>query len=587
MKKVQAICLIFLLSGFYQINAKEVSIEKARIIAKNVYFERVNLTKNTSFDDFFVTHEFTVQQGLQSLYYIFNINEDEGFVIISADDIVYPVLAYSFQGSFDPSFQPPNVSSWLKRYEDQIYFAIENRLKSTEKTNNAWLEYSGLSTKQGPKSLAQINPLVTSEWGQGGHYNDSCPEDPNNPGDRALVGCVAVAMGQIMRYHQAPTQGSGSFSYFHSTYGMLTANFGATTYNWSNMPDDLNSSNSDVAQMLYHCGVATEMNYGPNASGTMSANAKSALITYFGYAPSTQIDYKSGYSESKWNDLLRSELDASWPLYYAGTDTQNMSAHAFVCDGYQGSEHFHINWGWNGWADGYFLTTDLNPGSSNFSGNQHIIKIRPGGTYDFCWGLGYLNNPSGSFDDGSGGNFYNNNSTCRWLIQPPNASSITVSFLSFDTESGKDKVKIFDGDNMGAPVLGSFSGNNLPSAVTSTQGKVLIMFSSDTYVTGEGWEASYTSVTTGVDENDQNHQFSIYPNPGKGIVQIELINETTGDLNMVISDLSGRQLKAIKLSKTENTFNSIIDLTELTVGMYFLSIEQEKLRLTRYIIIER
>jgi len=586
MKKLLAICLIFLLSGFYHIYAKEVSIEKARTIAKNVYFERINLIKKATFDDLNITREFTVNQRSHTLYYIFNINNDQGFVIISADDIVYPVLAYSFQGSFDPSYQPPNVGFWLKCYEDQISYAIENGLKSTEKTKNAWLEYSELSIKNGPKSTTQVNPLVTSEWSQGGYYNDSCPEDPGGSGDRALVGCVAVAMGQIMKYHQSPTQGTGSFSYFHSTYGMLSANFGATTYNWSNMPDDLNSPNSDLAQMLYHCGIASEMNYGPNASGTLSTYAKTALISYFNYGNSTQIDYRNGYSDSKWNDLLRSELDASWPMYYAGTDTQAMSAHAFVCDGYQGNEHFHFNWGWGGWADGYFLTDDLSPGGSNFNGNHHIIKIRPAGTYDFCWGLSYLNTPSGSFDDGSGDHFYNNNSTCRWLIQPPNASSISVSFNSFDTESSNDKVIIFDGDNMGAPKLGTFSGKNLPSTVTSTQGKVLIMFSSDTYVTGEGWEASYTSVTTGIDENDQNHKFSVFPNPGRGIFEIEFNNETTGDLNMTISELSGRQVRTIKAAKTSETFNSAIDLTELTAGIYFLTLELENLRITKYIIIE-
>ena len=580
MTKFLAICLVLLVSGFYHIYAEEVSLEKAKTIGKNVYYERANLIKKVSFNDIFITEEFSIKSKSQALYYIFNINENEGFIIISADDIVYPVLAYSFKGEIDPSFRPPNFTSWLDNYEKQIIYAKENNLGSSEKTRNAWIEYSEQFSKQDPKSIMQVNPLVSSTWNQGGFYNDSCPAG------NTLVGCVAVAIGQVMRYHNSPTQGTGSHSYFHPTYGTLSANFGATTYNWSNMPDDVNSPNSDVAQMLYHCGVATDMNYSPSGSGTISSNARNALISYFNYAPTTQIDYKSGYTQEKWDELLRSELDAFWPLYYAGTDTQNMSAHAFVCDSYQGSDHFHFNWGWGGYADGYFLTSDLSPGSSNFNYNQHIIKIRPAGTYDFCWGLTFLDNPSGNFDDGSGNHFYNNNSSCRWIIQPPGATSITVNFSAFDTESGADKVNIFDGDNMGSPLLGSFSGINIPSSVTSTSGKVLIMFTSDSYLSGEGWEASYTSITTGIYEKDKQGSFSVYPNPGQGVFEIELINETTGDLNMVISELSGRQIKHIRAVKTESTFNSKVDLTELTAGMYFLSLELENLWMIRYIIIE-
>lgn len=587
MKKFLALCLIILVSGYYYSYSAEVSIKKARNIAKNVYFERINLVKEVTYNSIVFTEEFSVDEGSNTIYYIFNVGEDEGFVIISADDIVYPVLAYSFRGSLDPYNQPPNAESWLKRYKDQIIYAKENQLPASEKVSDIWEKYSDYSISDSPKSMMQVLPLVTATWNQGGYYNDSCPPDPNGSGGNALVGCVAVAMGQIMRYHESPLQGSGYHSYLHPTYGLLSANFGATTYNWSAMPDDVNSPNPAVAQFLYHCGVATDMNYGPYASGTVSANAKNALISYFGYANSTDIDYKQGYTEEKWNQLLRTELDALWPMYYAGTDVQGMSAHAFVCDGYQGNDHFHFNWGWGGWSDGYYYTSDLSPGSSDFNANQHIIKIRPSGTYDFCWGLTFLDSPSGSINDGSGSHFYNNNSFCRWIIQPPGATSITVNVTSLNTEAGADKLNIFDGNNMGSPLLGSFSGNNLPSAVTSSTGNVLIIFISDPYVTDEGWEINYTSVTTGVNEELEEDILSVYPNPGKGIFDIEFINDATGDLNLVISEITGRELMRVRTIKSERVFNDKLDLTELSPGMYFITLEIQNQITSRYIIIER
>ena len=126
MKKYLALCLILLISGAYKIFGKEVSVEKARVLARNVYFERANLITKTSYEQISISEEFSIRKRSHALYYIFNINNDEGFVIIAADDIIYPVLAYSFSGKLDPSVHPPNVKYWLERYEDQIIYAKEN-----------------------------------------------------------------------------------------------------------------------------------------------------------------------------------------------------------------------------------------------------------------------------------------------------------------------------------------------------------------------------------------------------------------------------------------------------------------------------
>lgn len=187
-------------------------------------------------------------------------------------------------------------------------------------------------------------------------------------------------MAQVMKYHNYPAQGTGSYSYSHSVYGSLSANFGATTYNWSAMPNDLSSYNDGVATLLYHCGVSVEMDYGPKGfSANVSSDAKNALIMYFRYDSSMYYAERAEYLSSDWINLLKTELNARRPILYRGTGT---GGHAFVCDGYKDIEYFHFNWGWSGAMDGYYYLNDLTPQNAynnlNFTQDQGaLIGIKP------------------------------------------------------------------------------------------------------------------------------------------------------------------------------------------------------------------
>jgi hypothetical protein len=210
-------------------------------------------------------------------------------------------------------------------------------------------------------------------------------------------------MAQVMKFWNYPTTGTGFHSYNHSTYGTLSANFGSTTYNWTNMPNQLTSAStstqrSAVATLMYHCGVSVDMNYGVASEGGSSAYVISsasavthcteyALKTYFGYKSTLQGIKKANYTNTNWINILKTELNAGRPMVYAGFGD---GGHCFVCDGYDNNNFFHFNWGWGGSYDGYFTLDALNPGSGGIGGGsysyndgqQAVIGIEPasGGT---------------------------------------------------------------------------------------------------------------------------------------------------------------------------------------------------------------
>lgn len=173
---------------------------------------------------------------------------------------------------------------------------------------------------------------------------------------------------------------------------------------------------------------------------------------------------------------------------------------------------------------------------------------------------------SGTFADGSASNNYANNTSCSWLIQPTNATAITLSFSAFNTELNYDGVIVYDGANNTAPVLGQFSGTSIPNSVTSTGGSMFVEFLSDPAVRGQGWTANYTStITTGIDEALLKANFNFYPNPTDGIFTVNSGFENSGSLE--IYDVLGKQvLNTFKINKGANQ----IDASELSKGIYMI-----------------
>ncbi|MBI1288429.1 MAG: T9SS type A sorting domain-containing protein [Flavobacteriales bacterium] len=317
--------------------------------------------------------------------YFYVFQDEEGFVIVSGDDRSLPILAYSDQGMFDANEIPTNTRKWLEGYKTQLRQMIADDVAQPQESAEQWEMYLHGSVASGSRAAA-VSPLVDTRWNQSPYYNALCPGG-------SVTGCVATAMAQVMKYWDYPANGSGFHSYNHSTYGTLSASFGNTTYQWSSMPNTVNSSNNAVATLMYHCGVSVDMDYSPQVSNAYVISAQSpvqhcseyALKTYFGYDPSLHGEERDNYNDTQWSNLLKAELDASRPIIYAGFGSGG--GHCFVCDGYDNSGFFHFNWGWAGAYDGYFSINALNPsgtgtggGSGGYnSGHQVLIGIKPPG----------------------------------------------------------------------------------------------------------------------------------------------------------------------------------------------------------------
>ena len=312
---------------------------------------------------------------LQHLYVF--ANGDEGFVIVSADDRVRPVVGYSFDSPF-PTRLHPELRYWLTGYERQIAYAA-----TTEGAPDyRWGVLLDSEVPPVPVSLANVPMLCKTRWDQGSPFNALCPYD-SVYSDRTVVGCVATAMAQIMKRWNHPSCGTGSHSYDYSYFGTLSADFGNTTYMWEIMPNyivlsTLSESASALSTLSYHCGVSVDMMYGTHAVGGSgaysscgwwaSACAESAFYRYFKY-DSTLLHYRERYqySDSEWLAMIDADLAAGRPMYYDGSDSTG--GHAFVLDGSNLDTCYHFNWGWSGYGDGFYAINDLAPRTGGTGGN--------------------------------------------------------------------------------------------------------------------------------------------------------------------------------------------------------------------------
>ena len=297
--------------------------------------------------------------------------EPVGFVLLASDKNIKPILAYSTEsnatfGSFNPSAQ-----EWVAAYSS---FVLDIKEKNTQNPN-AQAKWNKLLKHElyAPTNGKGVNPLITTKWGQGSYYNTDCPVDGGGPDGHVYTGCVATAMVQVMKYHSFPEHGTGEHSYFHPDYGTLSANFGDATYGWDEMPNNVYSYNTELAEIMSHAGIGANMNYSPSGSGTYMTDAIDALKSYFNYHYASQLLMKEDYSNADWESMLMQELDNARPVLYAGFS--GSGGHAFVCDGYNNSGLYHFNWGWTGYSDGYFSLSDVNGFSS---GQQAIFGLEPG-----------------------------------------------------------------------------------------------------------------------------------------------------------------------------------------------------------------
>ena len=307
--------------------------------------------------------------------FVFNDKDSEGFVLVSASDESRAILGYSDKGRFDQESIPENMQFWLQMYADEL---------ARYEANKPVLQ-AGQTSMSGKKRAASatyptIAPILGSvEWGQNTPYNNLCPK---KNGQRCVTGCVATAISQIMYVHKYPTKGTGSHSYTGENGVSASANFGATTYDWNNMlPSYANGYNTTqataVATLMYHVGVAANMEYDPNGSGAVSSIALANLATYFDYDAGIQTWPKDYMQEEDILNAIAEDLQIGHPVYISGS-TKNQEGHAFVCDGMQSTGYLHINWGWNGVSNGYYALSALAPEQQGTGGSSSDLAFTEG-----------------------------------------------------------------------------------------------------------------------------------------------------------------------------------------------------------------
>lgn len=279
---------------------------------------------------------------------VYLFDSKDGFVVTPADDAFPALLGYG---------------------DSQIYDSTDNLPTGF----NEWLQYMSRCISESPVDENEfsagysvgeaIAPLCMTSWGQGEPFNLECPE---YNGERCLSGCVATAMAQVMKYHNWPPQGKGELTYRAEKIGTdIYTDFSQYTLDWENMLGDYSASSATeqqrqaVAHLLRGLGGSVRMNYFPTASGADINDATQALLKYWDYSDDIRYIRRSWFTLRDWSQLLYDALKNYGPILYGGFSSA--SAHAFVCDGYDGEGLFHFNWGWDGKADGYFAIDFLNP----------------------------------------------------------------------------------------------------------------------------------------------------------------------------------------------------------------------------------
>lgn len=313
-------------------------------------------------------------------YYVFNADGDQGFVIVSGEDRFANVIAYSDRGHFEQDNAPQSLRSWMALYARYVEAYWNNDSLS-----------AGTPARAAAKAV--VEPLLGDiTWGQDAPFNDKCPTYADGTSTvHYYTGCVVAAATQIMRYYNYPTRGTGSKTCTVKGFD-LSANFGETEYDWDNMLANyqrggtFTSAQRDaVATLAAHFGVAVEMEYEKAGSGASPMMVPGALKNYFGYDSHVTLRKRDYYSTTEWMNIIKDELNAGRPVYYGGASDTGTGGHAFVCDGYDENGYVHINWGWYGSSNGYFLINRLNPsdlgeggGTGGYNCDQEMVTgIQP------------------------------------------------------------------------------------------------------------------------------------------------------------------------------------------------------------------
>lgn len=351
------ILIILTLFGllFCRMAANPVDEQTARQIASKVMELSAPLQA-----DVLPLHVPHASETLEPAYYVFTGTDRKGFAIVSAEDAVAPILAYAPDARIEE--MPDNMLAWLEHIGQQIQHARQIRLRPSEAVRQQWNNVS---------LHKDVVLLQTAQWGQNAPYNDECP---SANGQHAVTGCVATAYAILMKYYEYPLQGRGITKDYYAGNLYVPSRDLEHTYDWKEMPLSFDQNSSDaarkeVARLMADIGAAFELAYG--LDGTAGSLGKWEVFKHFDYAIGN-TKYRNQVTDEEWNATLQAELDRKRPVLYRGENSGEEYGHAFILDGYTSDGYYHVNWGWSGSYNGYFLLNALGKDDWNYSDNQSV-----------------------------------------------------------------------------------------------------------------------------------------------------------------------------------------------------------------------
>ncbi|MBO4723634.1 MAG: C10 family peptidase, partial [Muribaculaceae bacterium] len=340
--------------------AQQVSQEAAKAKAMDFF----NHLSNGSFKNSSETPKLVVVIDRSELYVI-NDEANGGYVVVSGDDRMPEILGFSPDGRVAADNMPCNMRAWLEEYAAQVNYLREH-------------PYATVYPKDETEEREEVPPLLDCVFNQTEPYNNKCPIYPNTD-TRCVTGCVATAMAQIMYCHKWPEETADIIpDYTTEALQIDLPEFPITTIDWDNILNqyDKYTPYTDVqadavATLMLLCGASVQMNYA-DMSGAWSSDASTAFYRFFAY--DNHYEHRSDFTDEDWEQFLYDDLKNGHPVYYSGNSPEG--GHAFVIDGYgyEGMPYFHINWGWGGYENDYYLMTNV----GGFNNNQAaIMGIQP------------------------------------------------------------------------------------------------------------------------------------------------------------------------------------------------------------------
>jgi len=605
------------------LTASTVSVNVAQTVASSFYNQNFNKSVTT------LTLAYTEHDANGEVsYYVFNVDAQGGFVIVSAEDAGHPIIGCSNTGSYSIPVAGSNMNYWMNKRNAEIAAIRSNHALATNEIADEWTSYknnivpNALRKPQSHKANSVFPSsntfLMKSTYDQESPYWDDCPGTGSN---RAVTGCVATTMTQIMRFWQYPATGQSSSSYnAGGSYGILKAKY-SHPYGWAAMAlTSPPTSDTTLARAMSDAGISVEMSYSPTGSGayviTLDDPQSCAQISYskyFKYSTKIMHGVYEFADTVAWQDTLEHDLDCGRPIEYVGSDP-SQGGHTWVCDGYNSINFFHMNWGWSAMDDGWYSINNLNPNTLNFSQQiEALIGIMPPAVtaspvarFTASSTKACSSSLVQYFDTSS-----NQPTSWSWTFTggTPATSKLqnpTVSYAAAGTYAvklvvtnsiGTDSITTTNYITVNAsPVTPTVkrSGDtlictpsNCSSYVWTKNGAVIagatsykyVMTANGVYrVTGivgstgcSSQSGAYPESAVGIDEVSLTSDVKVYPNPTQGHLQVVFNTPAAGEYTISVTNVLGQSIYSNTLH-IAGEYTQSIDLSSYTKGVYFLSV---------------